>query len=203
LATEADGKELEEEPEITDDDFEEMVRELDKEEKEMDDAEASEADDEEGGNLERDVEMIEEAMEEAIEEVSKMVKPVREVLYKVSMAFFPRALGRPSRCRLGVLLLFLLPSCRHLFFFVFWCVIASVFCFFFLLPSCRHHFFFVSWCVVPWPLKLSSRRRLGVFIPFFCFQVAAALVFFFFLLSHHRLDVIASIFFLLPFFSLI
>lgn len=152
MATEADGKELEEEPEITDDDFEEMVRELDKEEKEMDDAEASEADDEEGGNLERDVEMIEEAMEEAIEEVSKMVKPVREVLYKVSMAFFSSgswtseslspwcfasffASKLPSPflfcflvCyRLGVLLLFLaakLPS-PFLFCFLVCCTLAS------------------------------------------------------------------------------
>lgn len=73
-----------------------MERVLDKEEKEMD--EADEADDEESETLLRDVEMIEEAMEEDIKEVSKMVKPVRQVLFKVRTHLFflpwsPRGLG--------------------------------------------------------------------------------------------------------------
>ena len=59
--------------------FEELARVLDKEEKEMD-----EADNEESNTLERDVEKIEEAIKEEIKGVSKIVKPVCQVLFKVS-----------------------------------------------------------------------------------------------------------------------
>ena len=69
------------EPEINEDELDEIVRVLDKEEKEMD--EAGEADDEEGDKVVRDVELIEKAMEEEIKGVSKMAKPVRQVLFKV------------------------------------------------------------------------------------------------------------------------
>ena len=76
-------EELEEESEMTDDQVEEMVRVLDKEEKEMDEA-PEEGDEEENKNLVRDVEKIEEAMEkEEVLTVLKMVKPVHQVLYKV------------------------------------------------------------------------------------------------------------------------
>lgn len=64
----------------------EMERVLDKEEKEMDDGD--EDDDEDGETLERDIEMVEEALEEEIKEVSKLVKPVRQVLYKVGPLYF-------------------------------------------------------------------------------------------------------------------
>jgi hypothetical protein len=71
------------EPDITstEEDIDELVRVLDKEEKEMD--EGDEADDEENPKLVTDIEIIEEAMEEDVREVSKTVKPVRQVLYKV------------------------------------------------------------------------------------------------------------------------
>ena len=65
---------------------EELVRVLDKEEKEMN--EDDETDNEESENLVRDVEMIEEAMEDEIKEVSKMVKPVRQVIFKVGTYLF-------------------------------------------------------------------------------------------------------------------
>jgi hypothetical protein len=64
----------------------EMERVLDKEEKEMDDGD--EDDDEDGETLERDVEILEEALEEEVKEVLKLVKPVRQVLYKVGPFFF-------------------------------------------------------------------------------------------------------------------
>ena len=74
------------EPEINEAEVDEIIRVLDKEEKEMDDAD--EADDEENGTIMRDVEMIEETMEEEVKEVTKMAKPVRQVLYKVATASF-------------------------------------------------------------------------------------------------------------------
>ena len=62
--------------------FEELARVLDKEEKEMD--EADDEDDKESDKLERDGEKIEEAMKEEIKGVSKIAKPVCQVLFKVS-----------------------------------------------------------------------------------------------------------------------
>ena len=59
---------------------------LDKEEKEMDEAE--EDDDEDGETIEKDVDLMEEAIEEAVKQVSKMAKPVRQVLFKVGLLFF-------------------------------------------------------------------------------------------------------------------
>ena len=73
------------EPEIPEDEVEQLVRVLDKEEKEMDDAD--DADNEDSENLVRDIEIIEEAMEEEIKGVSKMAKPVRQVLFKVGTLF--------------------------------------------------------------------------------------------------------------------
>jgi hypothetical protein len=67
------------------DKLDEMERVLDKEEKEMD--KADEEDDEDGENIQRDVDLMEEAMEEAVKQVSKMAKPVRQVLYKVGPIF--------------------------------------------------------------------------------------------------------------------
>ena len=64
----------------------EMERELDKEEKEMDDGD--EDDDEDGEALERDLDKLEVALEEEIKGVSHLVKPVRQVLYKVGQFFF-------------------------------------------------------------------------------------------------------------------
>ena len=64
-------------------DEEELVRVLDKEEKEMDEGDETD-DDEDEVTLVRDVQIIEEAMEDMIKEVSKVAKPVRQVLYKVS-----------------------------------------------------------------------------------------------------------------------
>ena len=66
--------------EITEDEDEELVRVLDKEEKEMD---SDDETDEDNERLGRDVEMIEEVMEDEIMEVSMMVKPVHQVLFKV------------------------------------------------------------------------------------------------------------------------
>ena len=64
------------------DDNDELVRVLDKEEKEMDEGDGTD-DNEDDETLARDVQMIEEAMEEMIKDVSKMAKPVRQVLFKV------------------------------------------------------------------------------------------------------------------------
>jgi hypothetical protein len=72
-----------------DDDIDELLRVLDKEEKEMDDT--AEGDDEESENLVRDVERIEEAMKEEIKGVSEIAKPVRQVLFKVGISLGPRA----------------------------------------------------------------------------------------------------------------
>jgi hypothetical protein len=89
-----------EELKLEDDD--ELVRVLDKEEKEMDEGDVT--DDEDYETLARDVEMIEEVMEEEIKEASMLVKPVRQVLFKVGTAAL-----RPwiPRC---FCFLFLLPS---------------------------------------------------------------------------------------------
>lgn len=84
LAMDVDGGD--DEPDITEGDIDELVRELDKEEKEMDDAD--EADDEDSDKLLRDVENIEDAMEGEIKEVSKMAKPLCQVLFKVCPFFF-------------------------------------------------------------------------------------------------------------------
>jgi hypothetical protein len=67
----------EDDPEMMEDEIDKLVRVLDKEEKEMDEA------DEESDKLVRDLELIEEAMEEEIEGVSKLAKPVCDVLFKV------------------------------------------------------------------------------------------------------------------------
>jgi hypothetical protein len=77
----ASGEELDS---ISEDDEEELVRVLDKEEKEMDEGDGTD-DDEDDETLVRDVQMIEDAMEDMIKEVSKAAKPVRQVLYKVSL----------------------------------------------------------------------------------------------------------------------
>jgi hypothetical protein len=104
------------EPEIPEDEDEELVRVLDKEEKEMD--EADEGDDEESDKLVRDVEKIEEAMEGEIKEVSKMVKPVRQVLFKVSTHFFnPQPGSLSSDFFLLPFFFFLLPFFSWLPFF--------------------------------------------------------------------------------------
>ena len=71
--------------ESNNDEDDEMVRVLDKEEKEMD--KGDEADDEESETLMSDVEKIEDTMEDEVKEVRKEVKPVREVLYKVAIFF--------------------------------------------------------------------------------------------------------------------
>jgi hypothetical protein len=55
-----------------------------KKRKEMDEGDVT--DDEDYETLVRDVEMIEEAMEEEIKEASTLVKPVRQVLFKVGTA---------------------------------------------------------------------------------------------------------------------
>jgi hypothetical protein len=79
-AADDNGEELD----IPEDDEEELVRVLDKEEKEMDEGNGTD-DDEDDETLVRDVQMIEDAMEDMIKEVSKAAKPVRQVLYKVSL----------------------------------------------------------------------------------------------------------------------
>ena len=61
-------------------------RELDREEKEMDDGDDDE-DDEDTQMIERDVEIMEAAMEEEIKNAVKKAKPVRQVLYKVSLNY--------------------------------------------------------------------------------------------------------------------
>ena len=66
---------------------EEEERILDKEEKEMDEGD-DEEDDEDAIALERDVEIIERAMEEEIEKATKKGKPVRQVLFKVSLLHY-------------------------------------------------------------------------------------------------------------------
>jgi hypothetical protein len=73
-----------EELDIPEEDDEELVRVLDKEEKEMDEGDGTD-DDEDDETLVRDVQMIEDAMEDMIKEVSKTAKPVRQVLFKVSL----------------------------------------------------------------------------------------------------------------------
>lgn len=73
-------------PEATEEEVEEAARVLDKEEKEMD--EGDEGEDEESDKLVRDVEKLEEVMGEEIDRASKMVKPVRQVLFKVSALFY-------------------------------------------------------------------------------------------------------------------
>ena len=50
--------------------------------------EGDEMGDEENERLVRDVEMIEEVIEEEIKEVSKLVKPVHQVLFKVGTRLF-------------------------------------------------------------------------------------------------------------------
>jgi hypothetical protein len=50
--------------------------------------EGEEDEDEDGEALERDIEIVEEALKEEIKEVAKLVKPVRQVLYKVGSSFF-------------------------------------------------------------------------------------------------------------------
>ena len=71
------------------DDNDELVRVLDKEEKEMDEGDGTD-DNEDDETLARDVQMIEEAMEEMIKDVSKMAKPVRQVLFKVGPSLLQR-----------------------------------------------------------------------------------------------------------------
>ena len=82
--------------------FEELVRVLDKEEKETD--EADEVDDKESDMLERDIEKIEEAMKEEIKGVLKIVKPVHQD--GIPGSFSPRSFS---------LLFFCLP-----FFYSWW-----------------------------------------------------------------------------------
>jgi hypothetical protein len=121
----ASGDQVEVQPEIIGDDDDELLRVLDKEEKEMDDT--GEADDEDSENLLRDIERIEEAMEEEIKGVSKIAKPVREVLFKVgTMLSYPSVLGLP---------LFFLASFLTSFFltFFFWLPL-------FLAPAFLPHF---------------------------------------------------------------
>ena len=60
------------EPEMTEEDIDELIRGLDKEEKEMDDGDDEEGDDEETEKVIRDVEAIEKAMEGEIKEVLTM-----------------------------------------------------------------------------------------------------------------------------------
>ena len=79
------------EPEMTEEDINELVRGLDKEEKEMDDGDDKEGDNEETEKVIRDVDAIEKAMEGEIKEVLLLAKPVRQVLFKVSL-FFSRSL---------------------------------------------------------------------------------------------------------------
>jgi hypothetical protein len=92
----AEDRDNGEELDIPEDDNEELVRELDKEEKEMNEGDGTD-DDEDNDTLVRDVQMIEEAMEDMIKEVSKMAKPVRQVLFKVSL---PGSAAAPL-CYLG------------------------------------------------------------------------------------------------------
>lgn len=84
----AGGEEDENENADWDDEAEELVKELDKEEKEMDEGEGEEVNDAKNEALERDVKRMEEAMVEEIEEVSKIAKPVRQVLFKVRTFFY-------------------------------------------------------------------------------------------------------------------
>ena len=112
-----------------------MDRELDKEEKEMNDGD-SDDEDEDSEKLLQDAKILEEAMEEELERVAKKVKPVRQALYKVLLYlfFFP---------------LFLFPSCPLTFSFLFIiCLIVHLIVHIsfssplFLFPSCPPHFLF-------------------------------------------------------------
>ena len=97
------------------DEVEKMERILDKEEKEMDDGD--EDDDEDKTTLVRDIETMESAMEEEIEEVSKLAKPVCQVLYKVSPIFFSVFLFLRSDCHLypPIFTLFKFPAAFFFF----------------------------------------------------------------------------------------
>ena len=87
----ASGNNQDDNPEVTEEELEELARVLDKEEKEMDEGD----DDEESEKLVRDVEIIEKAMEKEIKKTLKMVKPVHQALFKVSALFYywPGSLG--------------------------------------------------------------------------------------------------------------
>ena len=76
-----EGSSDDEEKEMSERDVDELVRGLDKEEKEMDDGD----DDEESDKVLRDVKELEGVLEEELEEVVKLAKPVRQILYKVSL----------------------------------------------------------------------------------------------------------------------
>ena len=121
----ASGNNQDNNPEVTEEKLEELARVLDKEEKEMDEGD----DDEESEKLLRDVEIIEKAMEKEIKKTSKMVKPVRQVLFKVSALFYywPGSLG---------------PQCLRASFFFFWLLFffAS-----FLPPACFSLSLFLPW----------------------------------------------------------
>ena len=104
--------------------------------------EADNEDNEESDTLERDVEKIEEAIKEEIKGVSKIVKPVHQVLFKVS------TLG-PESLDPSVLGLFAFFFFASLFFtpsgiavpLLCFPPLASFFCFTFF--SCFLPFFFV------------------------------------------------------------
>ena len=73
-------------PKMTVGNVNELVRVLDKEEKEM--YEGDDQDDEEGEKVKRDVKQLEMMLEGEIKEVLKLAKPVHQVLYKVSLSSF-------------------------------------------------------------------------------------------------------------------
>ena len=79
-----EGSSDDDEKEMSERDVDELVRGLDKEEKEMDDGDDGD-DDEESDKVLRDVKELEGVLEEELEEVVKLAKPVRQVLYKVSL----------------------------------------------------------------------------------------------------------------------
>ena len=71
---------------MTERDVDELVRSLDKEEKEMDEGD-DEDDDEESDKVLRDVKELGVVLEEELKEVVNLAKPVHQVLYKVSLRF--------------------------------------------------------------------------------------------------------------------
>jgi hypothetical protein len=104
-----------EDDEMSEEDIDELLRGLDKEEKEMD--EGDDEDDEESEKILRDVEEIEKVLEEDIKEVLTLAKPVRQVLFKVSLCFFFPQSPSPFFFSIPVPLLFFLDPRPPFFFF--------------------------------------------------------------------------------------
>ena len=82
-----EGSSEDNENEMTEQDVDELVRGLDKEEKEMYEGD-NEDDNEESDKVLRDVKELEVVLEEELKEVVNLAKPVCQVLYKVSLSLF-------------------------------------------------------------------------------------------------------------------